>query len=272
MVNARHILLVEDDDELRDLTRMTLETFGGHRVTACASGAEAVRCAAGQLFDLLLLDVMMPEMGGFDTLAALRELHGLAQVPAVFLTGRTQAQELEAYRQYNIADVIAKPFDPGLLCDRLASLLAGCMPVDVAASVAPEALVIEDDLSILYLVQFILEEQGYRVRSATDGKQGREAIKEGPAAQAAVVVLDISLPEEDGLQLLTRLRADPRWNKVPVLVLSALRDEATMRRAFAAGADDYLNKPFDPHQGAERIKRLIKGPLSSLAEPATTSS
>lgn len=271
MMTPRHILLVDDDDALRDLTRLTLETLGGYRVSACASGVQALRSAAGQGFDLLLLDVMMPGMGGLDTLAALRRLPGLAQVPAVLLTGRTQAQEIEAYRQHQIADVIAKPFQPRLLCDRIASVLAGSAPASAASGAAPVALVIEDDLSILYLMQFILEQQAYGVLSATDGKQGRTAIEAGPPAQMAVVVLDLTLPDEDGLQLLARLRADPRWDKVPVLVLSALRDEATMRRAFAAGADDYLNKPFDPHQVADRIQRLIKAPRSGPTAPAATS-
>lgn len=140
-----------------------------------------------------------------------------------------------------------------------------------AVTAEPEVLVVEDDLSILYLMQFILEELGYRVRSATDGKQGRLAIEQGPPARAVLVVLDITLPDEDGLQLLLRLRADPRWQQVPVLVLSALRDEETLRRAFAAGADDYLNKPFDPHQVADRIKRLAQNPRSALAKPQITS-
>lgn len=271
-MTPRHILLVEDDDALREFTQVALETHAGYRVTACASGAQALRRVAGQVFDLFLLDVMMPEMGGPETLKALRELPGLAQVPAVFLTARTQAQEVEAYRRYQVADVIAKPFDPVLLCDRLARVLDGSTASrETVTADLPEALVIEDDLSILYLLQFILEEQGYRVRSASDGAEGRAAIEAGPAARAALVVLDLTLPDEDGLQLLARLRADPRWDPVAVLVLSALRDEETMRRAFAAGADDYLNKPFDPYQVAERLKRLINGPRSGLIEPAATS-
>lgn len=271
-MTPRHILLVEDDDALREFTQVVLETHAGYRVTACASGAQALRRVAGQVFDLFLLDVMMPEMGGPDTLKALRELPGLAQVPAVFLTARTQAQEVEAYRRYQVADVIAKPFDPVLLCGRLARVLDASSASQGAATTGlSEALVIEDDLSILYLLQFILEEQGYRVSRASDGAQGRAAIEAGPAARAAVVVLDLTLPDEDGLQLLARLRADPRWDPVAVLVLSALRDEETMRRAFAAGADDYLNKPFDPHQLAGRLKRLVTGPRSGPTESATTS-
>ncbi len=271
-MTPRHILLIEDDDALREFTQAALETHGGYRVTACASGAQALCRVAGQIFDLLVLDVMMPEMGRPETLKALRELPGLAQVPAVFLTARTQAQEMEAYRRYQVVDVIAKPFDPVLLCDRLARVLDGSAASQGAVTTdLPEALVIEDDLSIVYLLQFILEEQGYRVRSASDGKEGRVAIEAGPPARAAVVVLDLRLPDEDGLQLLARLRADPRWDHVPVLVLSALRDEETMRRAFAAGADDYLNKPFDPHQVAERLKRLSRTPRSDLTAPSATS-
>jgi len=279
-MNQHHILLVDDDDALRDLTKMALETLAGYRVSACASGAQALRCAGAHTFDLLLLDVLMPEMDGIETLAALRQLPGLAAVPAVFLTARTQAQEVEAYRQYQVADVIAKPFDLHLLCDRIQSALqapasAASALLDTAAGSdscpAPEALVIEDDLSILYLVQFILEEQGFRVRSASNGNEGRAAIVAGPATQAALVVLDLTLPDEGGLQLLQRLRADARWNKVPVLVLSALRDEATLRQAFAGGADDYLSKPFDPHLLTDRVQRLVKRGRSSAAEPSATS-
>ncbi len=267
-----HVLLVEDDDALREFTQVALETHGGYRVTACASGAQALRRVAGQVFDLFLLDVMMPEMSGPDTLTALRELPGLGQVPAVFLTARTQAQEMEGYRRLALVDVIAKPCDPVLLCDRLARVLdASAASQGVVTTDLPEALVIEDDLGILYLLQFILEEQGYWVRSASDGAQGRTAIEAGPAVQATVVVLDLTLPGEDGLQLLARLRADQRWDRVAVLVLSALRDEETMRRAFASGADDYLNKPFDPHQLAQRLKRLVKGRRSGPTESAPTS-
>lgn len=275
-----HILLVDDDEALRDLTKVALETLAGYRVSAYASGAQALRSAAGQAFDLLLLDVLMPEMDGIETLAALRQLPGLAAVPAVFLTARTQAQEIEAYRRYQVADVIAKPFDLQLLCERIQSVLLGQPSTAFLASepspdsvsvTAGEALVIEDDLSILYLVQFILGGHGYQVRSASNGNEGRAAIMAGPAAQAALVVLDLALPDEDGLQLLQRLRADARWDQVPVLVLSALRDEATMRQAFAAGADDYLGKPFDPHRMTDRIERLVKRGRSSGTEPAVTS-
>jgi len=135
----------------------------------------------------------------------------------------------------------------------------------------PEALVIEDDLSILYLVQFILEGLGYQVRSASNGNDGRAAIMAGPAVQAALVVLDLALPDEGGLQLLKRLRVDARWNQVPVLVLSALRDEVTLKQAFAGGADDYLSKPFDPHLMTDRVERLVKRGRSSGAEPSATS-
>src|SRR5665647_1427771 len=128
-----HILLVDDEDALRDLTKVALETLAGYRVSAYASGAQALRGAAGQTFDLLLLDVLMPEMDGIETLAALRQLPGLAVLPAVFLTVRTQAQEIEAYRRYQVVDVIAKPFDLHLLCDRIQSALQA--PTSTASAV-----------------------------------------------------------------------------------------------------------------------------------------
>ena len=122
-VKPRRIVLVEDDDSIRLIAQLSLETLGGHQVLALASGEDAVARAAGFSPDLLLLDVSMPGMDGPETLAALRKQPGLADVPAVFLTAHTQPAKVSEIRSLGAVDVIAKPFDPEHLVERLARVL-----------------------------------------------------------------------------------------------------------------------------------------------------
>lgn len=266
-MSAHRIVLVEDDDDLRLIASMSLETMGGHKVLALESGARAVDEAANFIPDLLILDVSMPVMDGPQTLAALRQQPALRDVPAVFLTAHTQAKQVTRYRSLGAVDVIAKPFDPKHLCDRVQAVLdlpkarreqavMSWAPTQPGAlpEATPTALVVEDDPGVRYLLGFILGQQGWRVVEAHDGPQALEAIKKGEVTD--VVLMDIMLPGIDGLKLLVLLRAEGRWRGVPVMMLTAKGDEASVARAYAAGASDYLGKPFEPADLAARLKRL----------------
>ncbi len=91
---------------------MALEAVGGFTIIACASGAEALEVAPGANADLLLLDVMMPEMDGPSVLKALRQLPATALTPVIFMTAKVQAREILHYKSLGALDVIPKPFDP----------------------------------------------------------------------------------------------------------------------------------------------------------------
>jgi CheY-like chemotaxis protein len=115
--------LVEDDPDIRSVAAMALEAIGGHLVHACESGAQAVAAAPGFAPDLVLLDVMMPEMDGPATLRALRELPEMAQTPVIFLTAKAQPQEVARYRSLGALGVVAKPFDPMTLSGQIRKIL-----------------------------------------------------------------------------------------------------------------------------------------------------
>lgn len=122
MTQLQRILYVEDDPDIVAVARVALEVVGGFELEVCYSGEEAL--AKGPQFgpDLLLLDVMMPEMDGPTTLAALRKVPTTADVPAVFMTAKVQPNEVEALRRLGAVDVIAKPFDPMQLADQLLAI------------------------------------------------------------------------------------------------------------------------------------------------------
>lgn len=253
-MTGRRIVLVEDDDSIRTVAVMALEELGGHQVLAFASGEDAVeRCGPFQP-ELLVLDVSLPGMDGPQTLSRLREDPELRPVPAVFLTAHTHARQIAELREQGARDVIAKPFDPMHLCDRIAAVLAAPDTIPAPLEQPPVALLVEDDPGIRYLIGFILQQQGWVVVEAFDGRQGLAAIVKGTVTDA--VLLDIMLPHVDGLQLLEVLRGREKWKDVPVMMLTAKDDEESVARALAAGANDYLAKPFDPAELAQRLVRL----------------
>jgi len=121
----------------------------------------------------------------------------------------------------------------------------------------PTALVVEDDDQIAFLLQFILQREGFRVQIARDGKAAQQAIAE-MAPPPAVVTLDVMLPHADGFQLLAEIRAQPGWQALPVLMLTSKSQEKDIVRALEGGAQDYIVKPFKPDELRARIKRLVK--------------
>lgn len=120
----------------------------------------------------------------------------------------------------------------------------------------PSALVVEDDDHIAHLLKFMLEREKYKVHLARDGRQGRAMIETLPAPSFAL--LDVMLPFVDGFQLVTLLRAQPGWEKVPVLMLTAKTQERDIVRALEAGANDYVLKPFQPAELLARVRRFVK--------------
>lgn len=117
--DLRFILYVEDDLHVRTTAKLVLEVIGNFKVRECSSGRQALAAAADFQPDLILLDVMMPELDGLATLKALRQLPHLANTPAVFVTGLTMPEDLARYVGVGAIGVIAKPLVPLRLADQV---------------------------------------------------------------------------------------------------------------------------------------------------------
>jgi len=121
-MGSKHILVIDDDPDIRDLVQMSLENVQGWRVSLAASGGEGVDVAHVLRPDAILLDVMMPGMNGPATFEALRDKAATRQIPVVLLTANPQADE--RYRaELQLSGMIAKPFNPLMLAKRLTELL-----------------------------------------------------------------------------------------------------------------------------------------------------
>ena len=112
MSELKRVMCVEDDPDIRMILEFSLGGLGGYEVLGCAGGRAALAQAGAFRPDLVLLDVMMPDLSGPETLAALRELPELRGVPVVFITAKAMPEEVEKLLEYGATGVIVKPFDP----------------------------------------------------------------------------------------------------------------------------------------------------------------
>jgi CheY-like chemotaxis protein len=117
------VLIVDDEDDVREVVQLSLGRVGGMEVTEASSGPEALGYAEGLQPDFILLDMMMPGMDGPATLQALRERASTASIPIVFLTAKAMPSEIERLMQLGAAGVITKPFNPMTLASELRSIL-----------------------------------------------------------------------------------------------------------------------------------------------------
>jgi len=120
------ILYVEDDADIQMVAKMALEVVSGFTLEVCNSGQEALGVAEAFAPDLILLDVMMPEMDGPTTLTRLRTLPGLRDTPTVFMTAKVMPSDVARYKELGAVDVIAKPFDPMELGQRIQEIWSQC--------------------------------------------------------------------------------------------------------------------------------------------------
>ena len=115
-------------------------------------------------------------------------------------------------------------------------------------------VVADDEEDILDLVTTIIERSGHEVLPVRDGAAALAAIRE---RRPDLVILDIAMPEVDGLEVLRRLRSDAQTSELPVLLLSARAQEDDVRLAFATGANAYVKKPFSPGELSRRVDNLL---------------
>jgi two-component system phosphate regulon response regulator PhoB len=134
---------------------------------------------------------------------------------------------------------------------------------DRPAQPGERILVVDDEPDIIALVAYHLARSGYRVSTASTGTEALQAARE---EQPALVVLDLMLPELSGFQVLERLRADRAFAEIPVLMLTARRDEPDRVQGLSLGADDYLVKPFSPQELVLRVRNILRRTRVKAAE------
>jgi two-component system alkaline phosphatase synthesis response regulator PhoP len=121
-------------------------------------------------------------------------------------------------------------------------------------SKTPSVLIADDEPNILLSLQFLMKKTGYEVRTAKDGE---EALAEISRAAPDLVLLDVMMPKIDGFSICERIRANPEWNDVRIIMLTARGRDIEREKGLALGADDYITKPFSTKDAIARVEAVI---------------
>lgn len=120
---TKWILVVDDDDEIREVVQASLEEFGGWQTITATSGSEALQIARTEALDAILLDISMPGMDGFEVHSALQTEPRTQQIPVIALTAKALPSDRQQFLDINLAGVIIKPFDPINIWRQVAEIL-----------------------------------------------------------------------------------------------------------------------------------------------------
>lgn len=123
-MSGRRILVIDDEDDIREVAQLSLEALGGWEVLTASSGGNGIEQALAEQPDVILLDVMMPVMDGPTTFQWLQADPGTRDIPVIFLTAKVQAADRQRFADLGVTAVLAKPFNPLSLSDDIAAALA----------------------------------------------------------------------------------------------------------------------------------------------------
>ncbi len=202
---SEFVLVIDDDPHVRDLLSRHLTREGFNVITA-ASGEEGLACAREKEPFAITLDVMMPGTDGWEVLATLKADEATRHIPVIMLTivdDHTTGYALGA------SEFLTKPVDRSALV----AILSGYHSGD-----ACRILLVEDDDPTREITRRMLQKEGCEVTEAINGRDGLEKLSQAPFD---TVLLDLMMPEMDGFEFVDRLRSEPAWSKLPVIVLTA---------------------------------------------------
>lgn len=115
-------------------------------------------------------------------------------------------------------------------------------------------LVVDDEPNIVLSIKFLMKQQGYEVRTASNGEEALQALNE---KVPDLILLDVMMPKPDGYEVCQRIRATAKWKAIPVIMLTAKGREVEREKGFAMGADDYITKPFATQELVAKVQAIL---------------
>ena len=258
----RRVLIVEDDPAQMEGLRALLASDEVETVGA-GTAAAALRICRTQTVDCIVLDMTLPDATGFELLEQLSGDGTASFPPVIVYTARTLSDlEEQRLRRYSKSIIIKGAKSPERLINEVTLFLhqvVSDLPEKqremLAASLNRDAqlegrriLVVEDDVRNVYALTGVFEPHGATVQIARNGREALEAlgrINDSAAPPIDLVLMDVMMPEMDGLTATREIRKIDRWKTLPIIMLTAKAMAEDQNQCLAAGANDYLPKPLD---------------------------
>ncbi|MBD2467105.1 response regulator [Nostoc sp. FACHB-145] len=241
------LVLVCDDDPVICAELQTLLQEGGYRVVTVATGEEAIAIASEQKPDVILLDLLMPGMNGWETMAILKECEDTKHIPIVICSVYKSTTNSNAITDF--ADWVSKPVQESFLLQSLKQVVA-------KPSKRGRILIVEDDHDLADLLNTLFERHDIETCLA---KTGREAIHLSQQVNPDLLILDLILPESDGFVVVDWLKQHNQLRHMPVVVYSAKDLDESERKRLKLGHTEFLTKGRVTTQEFEqRVMELLQ--------------
>ncbi|NYF34804.1 response regulator [Stenotrophomonas sp. JAI102] len=253
--DMRRLLIVEDDSELRSNLQLLLGR-DQLEITAVGTITEAMAELAGSTFDCMVTDLALPDGTGYDLLERMAGNEAVAFPPVIVYTGRALTRDEEQrLRRYSKSIIIKGARSPERLLDEVTLFLhsvEASLPTDQqrllrearrrdAVLDGRTVLLAEDDVRNIFALSSVLEPLGVTLDIARNGREALEKLR----PEIDLVLMDIMMPEMDGLTAMREIRADNRWRDLPIIALTAKAMPDDREHCLQAGANDYIAKPID---------------------------
>lgn len=257
------ILVVDDEETNRDILSRRL-VKEGYAVMTADSGKAALNMLRLEHYDLVLLDIMMPGLDGYEVLERIRSEPYLHQTPVIMVTALSDESSIKRCLALGATDYVGKPFELTFLKSRIRQAVHALSnlrhPNDIVGSHTATVLIVEDDEVNRDLLVRRLNKAGYTTHTASNGADALSLINQ----QAYdLILLDIMMAQMDGYKALQKIRSCEAFKDTSIIMISALGDAATIARCMELGADDYIMKPYNAEILNERVFKLLgnKRPL-----------
>jgi CheY-like chemotaxis protein len=250
------ILVVDDEESNRDILSRRL-VKEGYSVTAADSGKEALDMLRLERYDLVLLDIMMPGIDGYEVLKRIRSEPILQDTPVIMVTALSDEACIKRCLALGATDYVGKPFELSFLKSRIRQAVHALINLRRSNTEANAAavLVVEDDEVNRDLLVRRLNNAGYVAHTAGHGVEALNLINEHAYD---LILLDIMMAQMDGYQTLQKIRARASLKDTPIVMISALDDAGSIARCMELGADDYIVKPYNAAVLKERVFKLLE--------------
>lgn len=256
------ILVVDDHvGTATTLARAISQIGPGLEVIPATSGHEAQERVKHAAADILITDMIMPDMTGLQLIEKLQNNPAGRPTFCFLITAYdVPGLRLSAHQQ-NVTEVFSKPINPERICQIIIQTIE---KIDRAKPAQKEPvmekqfriLIADDKPDNLILLTRYLESEGYKYIKAKDGLEALEKIR---GELPDLVLLDVNMPNKDGFTVLEEMRADPVIQHIPVIILTATRlDAIELQFGLNLGADDYITKPFDRRELLARIRTKLR--------------
>ena len=276
-MNTKNRILIVDDEPL-NVKLLEAKLFAEKYETITAySGEEALTKITASSPDLILLDVMMPDMNGYEVTRRLKDNPDSRDIPVILVTALDGTDNKIKGLEAGADEFLNKPVSTPELLARVKSLLRlkkyqdqlktpahseeiFKAPRKVQGAVQknidlPSILLVEDDEKDAKLIQSYLHGEPYQIKLVKDGEETLSCVEQ---EKIDLIMLDILLPGINGFEVCRRLKENDQMRNIQVVAITSLRDLESKIKGLELGADDYLVKPINRHELGVRVKALIK--------------